>query len=82
MKFIKAEVIVNDQENDEGGADTDGKPHNVYKGKDLITPEVADGDEQVVFQHKRAFTKDTTDGYLLRRFLDERDLPAGAADLP
>jgi hypothetical protein len=53
---------MNDQENDKGGADTNRKADDIDKGKNLVPPEMADRDEQVVFEHGSNFShcRDTT----------------------
>lgn len=55
LKFVKAEIVRNDQEDDQRGGDADGQPQYVDQRKRLVTPKMTEGDEEVVFQHVRGF---------------------------
>jgi len=43
---------VDDQVNDEGGADPNGQTGNVDQGKDPVSPEISKRNKEVIFDHK------------------------------
>jgi hypothetical protein len=44
--------VVDDQVNDEGGADANGQTGNVDQGKNPVSPEISKRNEEVIFDHK------------------------------
>ncbi len=52
FKFIKGEIIMNDQENNQGCADTDGKSEHIDQRKNFIPEEVPVSDGDVGFEHR------------------------------
>ena len=49
FEFIEAEVVLDEQEDDQGGADADGEADDIDEGEGLVAPEVAEGDFEIVF---------------------------------
>ena len=52
LKFFIAEFVVDDQVNDQGGADPNGKTGNIDQGKDLVSPKISKRNKEVIFDHK------------------------------
>jgi len=52
LKFLIAEFVVDDQVNDKGRADPDGKPGNVDQGENLVSPEISKRNKEVILDHK------------------------------
>lgn len=51
MKFFKAEFVMNDQVDHEGGADANSKAGDVDQGKDLVFPKIPDRNQNIAFKH-------------------------------
>lgn len=51
LEFVEGEVVLDEEKDDEGGADADGEADDVDEGEDFVTPEVADGGSEVVAEH-------------------------------
>jgi len=49
MKPVVAELEMHDQEDDQTGGQADGKAKDIYACMDLVFPELANGDQPVVF---------------------------------
>lgn len=49
FEFIEGEIILNEEKDDQGGADADREPEDVDEREGLVAPEVAEGDAEIVF---------------------------------
>ena len=52
---VIAELELYIQENEEKGSHAYGETQDVDKGEDAVTPEIAEGDFQIVFEHGEVF---------------------------
>jgi len=51
LKPFIAEFVVDDQVNDQRGADPNGKTRNVDKRKGPVSPEISERNKEVIFDH-------------------------------
>ena len=51
FKFVITEFIMNDQVNDQGSANAYGKPCNIDKRENLISPKISDSDKEIILEH-------------------------------
>lgn len=51
FEVVKAEVVLDEQEDDKGGADADGETEYIDKRKGLVPPEAAEGHPKVILKH-------------------------------
>jgi len=56
LKLFIAELVMNDQVDDEGGAEADGKAGNVDDGENFISPEISKCNYQIVFKHRKTLS--------------------------
>jgi len=52
LKFFIAEFVMDDQVNDQGGADANGQTGKVDQGKYPVSPEISKRDEEIILDHR------------------------------
>jgi hypothetical protein len=51
MKFIKTQVVCNEQENDNTSCDTNGKPENIDERIIFVTQKIPEREDKIVSDH-------------------------------
>ena len=51
FKLIEGEVVLDEEEDHEGGADADRESEDIDERKGLVPPEGAERDAEIVFKH-------------------------------
>jgi len=52
FELIEREVVMHQQEDDEGDADADGETEYIDDGKCFVSPKAAESDQEVVLKHR------------------------------
>lgn len=52
LKLFIAEFVVDDEVNDQGGADPNGQTRNIDQGENPVSPEISKRNEEVIFDHR------------------------------
>jgi hypothetical protein len=54
MKAVKADFIANPQQNEQGASQPDGQSTNIDERIQFVFDEIAGGDFEVVFEHRKS----------------------------